>query len=186
MTKDTNQSKLTLNKFKEVYDLYYIPLCKFVLFYTKDKQLIEDTVQDVFLSLWENRDNFNAIHTKTFLFQCVKNRLFNKFRDEKNRSRLLENWFQSVIEDTILEDDKYEAEKVLNIINKAIESLPKKCREIFILHKIKNLSYKQIAEIMQVSEKTVGNQMGIALKKIRNYTRENQFLALSIISPFIF
>lgn len=76
--------------------------------------------------------------------------------------------------------ESLDTDKLLNSIEKAIESLPQKCKEIFVLNKMENLSYKKIAEAKGISIKTVENQIGIALKKIR------ELLSKNIISLLLF
>lgn len=178
--------RINLQKFREIYDLYYEPLCKFLLFYTKDAHIIEDIVQEVFLALWENRDSIEISYIKTYLFQSAKNKLLNYLRDEENRSALLEKWYREQLESRIPAEERFNTDALLKIIDKAIESLPEKCREIFILSKVENLSYKQIAELQQISLKTVENQMGIALKKIREYLALNYPSTVILLLPLFF
>lgn len=123
---------------------------------------------------------------KTYLFQSAKNKMLNHLRDEKNRSLLLEKWFEEQIQDnTMPETDRFDADELLTAVGKAIENLPQQCKEIFTLSKIENLSYKKIAEVKSISAKTVENQMGIALKKIREYLSKNfPLLATTLILLF--
>jgi RNA polymerase sigma-70 factor (ECF subfamily) len=150
-------------------------LCRFLSFYTQNAQAVEDIVQEVFLSLWENRNTVEISHIKTYLFQSARNRMLNYLRDEKNRSVLLEQWFEEQMQMRNKNSGagNFDTGKLLKSVEKAIESLPRKCKEIFILNKIEELSYKKIAETKGISIKTVENQMGIALKKIRQFLSEN-------------
>lgn len=178
-----NSISINLEVFREIYDLYYEPLCKFLLFYTKDTLVIEDIVQEVFLSLWEQRNSIKITYIKTYVFQSAKNKLLNHLRNEKNRSVLLEKWFQEQLQNQLLNKDSFEIEQVLKVVEKAIDNLPKKCQEIFVLSKTQNMTYKQISELKQISVKTVENQMGIALKKIRAFLSEYYPALLVILLP---
>lgn len=137
--------------------------------YTKDVHIIEDVVQEVFLKLWENKEEYEIEFIKTYLFRTARNKVLNLLRDNQNRELILEHWFEQQLKDATDTKDVFETEKLLAEVNCAINSLPEKCKEIFLLAKTCNFTYKQIAESKNISIKTVENQMGIALKKIRNY-----------------
>lgn len=156
------------NTFKDAYQKYYEIICRFLNYYTRDYQAIEEVVQDVFVTLWEKYEGKEITHIKTFLYNSARNRMLNYLRDKENRSVLLEKW-------ACIELEKNEAVDCVDrqlfyqLLQAAIESLPEKCKEIFILSREEQLSYKEIAQIKEISVKTVENQMGIALKKIREY-----------------
>lgn len=152
--------------FRKYYDLYYDQLCHFLNFYTQDITVIEDVVQEVYLKLWENRDEIEIQYIKTYLFHAAKNRVLNHLRDEQNRHYLLENWFNQQKQEK-QGKECYDLEQFTTLLYKAIDQLPEKCREIFLLSRQEKLTYKQIAEKLDISVKTVEAQMGIALKRIR-------------------
>lgn len=160
---------VNLYSFRQMYDLYYEQLCKYLLFYTQDSETIEDIVQEVFLSLWENKDRIEIEHPKTYLFRMARNKILNHLRDQKNRSEIMETWFKEQLENQFSDGDKFDIEQLLGAIQKAIDVLPEKCKEIFLLSKVNSFTYQQIADFKQISRKTVETQMGIALKKIREY-----------------
>lgn len=152
--------------FRKYYDLYYDQLCHFLNFYTQDITVIEDVLQEVYLKLWENRDEIEIQYIKTYLFHAAKNKVLNHLRDEQNRHYLLENWFNQQKQEK-QGKECYDLEQFTTILYKAIDQLPEKCREIFLLSRQEKLTYKQIAEKLNLSVKTVEAQMGIALKRIR-------------------
>jgi RNA polymerase sigma-70 factor (ECF subfamily) len=152
--------------FRKYYDLYYEQLCHFLNFYTQDITVIEDVLQEVFLKLWENREEIEIQYIKTYLFHAAKNRVLNHLRDEQNRHYLLKNWFDQQNQDR-QGKECFDIEQFTLLLNKAIDQLPPKCREIFLLSRQKKLTYKQIAEKLDISIKTVEAQMGIALKRIK-------------------
>lgn len=152
--------------FRKYYELYYDQLCHFLNFYTQDITIIEDVLQEVYLKLWENRDEIEIQYIKTYLFHAAKNRVLNHLRDEQNRHYLLENWFNQQQQEK-QGKECYDLEQFTTLLYKAIEQLPEKCQEIFLLSRQEKLTYKQIAEKLDISVKTVEAQMGIALKRIR-------------------
>jgi len=153
---------------EEVFHLYFDELCTFLGYYSKDTQLIEDCLQDIFLKLWEDRARVNIFHMKTYLYQAARNRVLNSLRNQLNRSAGLEKWFQ---EEMVRQhtEECVNREEFSIFYAEAIDALPDKCRQIYQYCKGAKKSYKDVAAELQVSVKTVENQMGIASKKIRSY-----------------
>ena len=154
--------------FKQVYNDFFEPVCRFLNHYSQDIQAIEDVVQDVFVALWEDCRSCEITYIKTYLYHSARNRMLNYLRDAGNRIRILEDWAQS--EDKLRKaTDCINRNRFHHLLSEAVETLPDKCRAIFILHKEVRLSYREIATKQNVSLKTVENQMTIAFRKIREY-----------------
>ena len=162
---------MDIQAFRNYYDTYYEQLCCFLNFYTHDGAVIEDVIQEVFLKLWENKDCIEITYIKTYLFRAAKN------RDEENRHQLLENWFNQQLEERKYKDC-FDMDALTKVVNQAIEQLPEKCREIFSLSRKEGLSYRQIAERLGISVKTVETQISIALKRIREILSSSAFAFL--------
>lgn len=159
---------LTENQFCEIYDLYFEELCRFLTYYTLDGYLIEEVVQDVFVKLWEDHQRFEVEYIKTYLFRSARNRMLNVLRDRNNRDVLLSSWAKE--ENYHREGvDCVDRNRFMNHLNQAIDQLPERCKETFTLKHETKLTYQEIAHIQQVSVKTVENQMGTALRRIRSY-----------------
>jgi RNA polymerase sigma-70 factor (family 1) len=154
------------NEFRRIYELYNQKLCYFLNYYTHDIQAIEEVVQDVFVKLWEERDNLNITFIKTYLYASTRNKMLNYLRNEQTRTILLERWAKMELEEKQAHDCIDRAEFFL-LLQDAIDALPLKCREIFLLSRDGKKTYKEIADEKEISIKTVEAQMGIALKKIR-------------------
>lgn len=172
---------------KQLYELLFDSLCKFLNYYTHDLALIEDTIQDVFVSLWEDRQTVDIFYVKTYLFNAARNKMLNHIRNKRVRSEILTHWATDEINKQQMRDcvDKKE---FLQIYRNAIDALPAQCREIFILSREEELSYQQIALLKRISVNTVESQMSIALKKIKHFMlshyRNNALFALLIASLF--
>lgn len=158
--------------FKDAYNDYFEIICRFLNYYTRDSQAIEEVVQDVFVTLWEEYEGREIQYIKTFLYNSARNRMLNYLRDKENRMILLEKWARIELEESEA-TDCVDREAFSQLLQAAVESLPEKCKEIFILSREEQLSYKEIAQIKDISVKTVENQMGIALKKIREYLSDH-------------
>lgn len=154
--------------FEVVYNDYFDIVCHFLNYYTHDYQAIEEVVQEIFVKLWEEYQGKEIEHIKTYLYNSARNKMLNYLRDNQNRIILLEKWAEQELEKKGT-SDCVDREHFYHLLRAAVDSLPEKCREIYILSKEEKLSYKEIAAIKNISIKTVESQMGIALKRIREY-----------------
>ncbi len=158
------------SSFKKLFTELYDPLVRFVTLYVGCSVTAEELVQDFFVGLWEKRMSLNIKSSlRSYIFTSVRNRALNYKRDNKPNQYtddILDN-----IEDEIWADvSEFENEKIDELKEKvrgAIDDLPDKCREIFLLGKENGLTYSEISEELSISKKTVENQMGIALKKLK-------------------
>lgn len=173
------KTHINIKEYKDIYLLYFDPLCKYLNFYTKDMHVIEDIVQEVFVKLWEDRMTVEISQYKAYIFKAARNKMLNYQRNELNRLLLLEKWFDEQINDKDENDEAFRVDRLVDEIFRVVDDLPLQCRDIFLLGKKENMTYKQIAEIKNISVKTVENQMSIALKKIRD--RLSLYQTLSII-----
>jgi RNA polymerase sigma-70 factor (family 1) len=154
--------------YKELFLSFYNPLLRFALTLLKSKEVAEEVVSDVFVNIWEKRKRIGSItNLKVYLFIAVKNTAFNylskqhkHFTDSVDEAGIE---FKSVYFDP--EQLMVTAEMIARI-KAAIEQLPPKCKLIFKLVKEEELKYRDVAEILGVSVKTVESQVTIAVKKI--------------------
>jgi len=165
--------------YKNLFDEFYEPLCQYALIYLSDSSTAEEVVHELFIWLWEKRESLN-IHTslKSYLFSSVRNRCFNHKRDHKIHTSF-DDIFQE-LEGEVLQDicnhEQLDLLQLQEMLKSAIDELPPKCREIFLLSRESELTYAQIAEELSVSKKTVENQMGIALKRLKEKLSPALFL----------
>ena len=161
--------KYSHEEFRGIYERYFKSLCIYLCCYTPDILAIQDVVQDVFVKLWLTG---RVKNTRAWLLEASKNLMLNRLRNDKNRSEILRRWLKesNITSESSL--DVHSLEKLLELVENAVETLPPMCREIFIMSKYKNMTYRQIACHLDKSVKTVENQMGIALRKIREYVNE--------------
>jgi len=154
--------------FRFFFEKYYTDLCNFVNIYLNDPITAEDIVQYNYVYFWNKKENIRIeTSVKSYLLKASKNKTLNYLRDEKARlviqNKLAEE-SETSYEIPVISEDNH---RLQEIVRMAVESLPKKCREIYILSKEKKLTYKEISNELGISTKTVENQMGIALKKLR-------------------
>ena len=159
---------LDKNRFKEVFKEYYNPLCNFAAGITSDRKMAQDVVQDVFTKLWDKRNELHINSSeKSYLFQAVKHRAFEILRKRKNESKLNEIEFEASY--STERDMEEQANKFMlkEFLYNSIRQLPPKCQEIFVLNKVNGLTYNEIADDLDISVKTVENQIGKAYRKLR-------------------
>ena len=151
-----------------LFKTYYSSLVKFARNILKNTEQAEDITQDVFIKIWDKRQDLENITSfKAYLFMAVRNQCFNTLKVNERKNWLddepenYENYMTNHVEANL------NAKDLNGKINEAIELLPEKCKLTFQLSRFENLSYKEIAETMNVSVKTVENQMGKALALLR-------------------
>nr|WP_319509809.1 RNA polymerase sigma-70 factor [uncultured Draconibacterium sp.] len=143
-------------------------LLQFALSFVRNQEIAEELVSDVFVKIWHKRAELPTIQNiKSYLFISVKNSCLSHLRKMKNNKIILIDEYTDFLFPMVekKDDDSIEKEQ-LKRIYKAIEELPPKCREAFTLAKINGFKHREIAEIMNISEKTVNNHLVTALKKI--------------------
>ncbi len=155
--------------FEELFRKYYPSLCRFVFPFVKDISLSEEIVQEMFIKIWDKREKININTTvKSYLYKASRNTALNFIKQKKDNISLDNTKIQYKNSD---KTDIIEYKELEKQISEAIDSLPEKCREIFCLSRHEEMTYKQIADYLEISIKTVENQMGIALRKLRSYLK---------------
>jgi RNA polymerase sigma-70 factor (family 1) len=156
---------LDKESFKYLFDQYYNPLCNYVSITFKNAVDAEDVVMDVFTHIWSTSDKIDTLQTpKSYLFKSVHNKALEKIRAKK--VEILSFDAQKIVVVDYKEenaDNFLLKEKIYN----SIRQLPKQCQLIFVKAKIDGLSYKEIAADLNLSIKTIENQMSKALKILR-------------------
>ncbi len=161
---------ITLNKeeFESLFHLYYNSLCKYLLLFTDDYNMIEDTVQSVFTKLWTDKEKVSIEYIKTYLFVSSRNRILNSIRDQQRRRDLLHDYFVNELEKEQAHDI-VDIEEFSSLVRKSIDELPPKTKEIFCLSRYSKMSYKEIALRNNISIKTVESHISKALQQISRY-----------------
>jgi len=166
--------------FELLFSIYFARLNDFAKRVVKDDMISQDIVQEVFVKVWENESKIESINLEAYLFRLVRNRCIDYIKHLK----VINNQFQA-----IQISSKYEElyridftgnepyiliEQELNTkIEKTIQSLPDRCREVFILSRIDGLKNKEIAEKLDINIKNVERHLSRALQSFhKNFTEE--------------
>lgn len=153
--------------YEKLFKQYYNPLLRFAYRYVNNETIAENIIHDVFLFLWNERNKLDfAVNIKTYLFNAVKNRCIDHLRRKKteNRYKILNIVLDIETQnpETILINKEFET-----AIKDALNDLPEKRREIFVMNRFDRLTYSEIASILNISIKTVETQMSRSLKFLR-------------------
>jgi len=163
--------------FEMVFKYYYSGLVIYADQIIKNIPVSEDIVQSVFLKLWETRQSLDIRSFRSYFIQCVKNRCIDHLR-----SCEVKNKFSQELKDyshVELQEDLWTLMELDELIQQAIDKLPPRCREIFLMSRAENLKIAEIAEKLRLSARTVETQISKALKFLR--TELAEYLALLII-----
>lgn len=154
--------------FQTLFRKHYVPIVRFIFKYVKDRDASEEIAQELFINFWENAPRLEVtISFKSYLYTSAKNHAFNYMKKYKIREKYHQLSTSAEVSDK--GHDRIDSTVFNDLIQKALDILPDKCREIFVLSKYEGLTYDEIADYMGLSKKTIENQMGIGLKKIREW-----------------
>jgi RNA polymerase sigma-70 factor (ECF subfamily) len=155
--------------FEQLFSLYCQPLIHFVRRYVHDTSIAESLLQDIFLAVWANRSQLDLTRNiKTYLYTAAKNQALKHLRHNDVERQSAEEVTLAFPHPKTPEDERQEKE-IAAAIYQAIEALPEKCRILFSMNRFDHLTYAEIAQIQEISIKTVETQMGRALKFLRQH-----------------
>lgn len=156
------------SSYKQLFKSFYLYLVRFSQAISNDRSMAEDIVSEVFMSLWKNRTRILEIEDiSLYLYTSVKNNTLKELHKKQKNVIVDLSALEFQPDDHFLLPESSVLNKELNIqIQTAIEKLPPRAKLIFRLAKEDRLPYKKIAEILDVSIKTIDNQLSVALKKL--------------------
>lgn len=160
--------------FRIFYDITYPFIYHFTHYFLPAKSDCEEVVSEVFYIIWKQRNKLESINDlKSWLYIVSRNAVYHYFKQKKQFSNISIDDLPvelsvdaSAIENKIIEDE------MLDVFNKAVAELPERCKLIFLMVREQHLKYKEIAEILSISEGTIEKQMNIATRKILSIVRK--------------
>lgn len=158
--------------FSTIFESYYRNLVVYASIFVSSIEICEDIVQSVFLRLWENRHDL-SIETsiKSYLYCSVKNKCLNELKHHKIRSN-----YEIYV--TAFNDENYDVDKIVmykdckSNLNKALEQLPEKYRQVFIMSRYYGLKYKDISSQLGVSKRTVEDRMKHSIVLLKDLMKD--------------
>lgn len=173
-----------LKAFNQVFDRYAKRLYRFAMGYLKSAENAEEIVQEVFLKIWNNREELVAHKSfDSYLFTIAKNGILNTIRKSKSEQAYL-SYAKLNPGKNVLLDQELDFKELEKAYHKAIAQLSPRRKEIFLLSREQSLSNAEIAKKMNISVKTVENQMTSALAEIRENLRSLGFSGIIFFELF--
>ena len=164
--------------FEFLFKKYYLSLARFAWRYVGSKAIAEELVQELFTNLWEKRGELDtAGSVRSFLYKSARNLSLNHLKHQGVKNKYDHQWMAQKENPEIEFRDELREQQVRNAVAKAIEELPERSKMTYKLHRYDGLTYPEIAEVMDVSVKTVESQMTRTLKILRE--------RLSWLLPFL-
>jgi RNA polymerase sigma-70 factor (ECF subfamily) len=159
-------------------------MCRYALSYLENAHLAEDVVQETFVKFWEQKKELShSPEAKFYLVTAVRNNCISALRRQNATGvQLVEDTPDThsdiLITPRQLREDATERQQK---ISEALSQLPPKCKEVFLLIKLHGMSYQQAANALDLSVKTIENQMGKAIKTLREYVKSAVVLILMLL-----
>ena len=151
--------------YNKLFVRYYSRRCYYVYRILMDKEDAEDVVQELFLTLWNNRKKIEiGENVSGYLYRMAKNLALNHIRTETNYRSVLESREEPL---SYYEENPLESEEFRLALNDCINRLPGRCKEVLLLHRVKGLKQKEIADQLSISVKTIKNQIWSSLQRLK-------------------
>ena len=175
----------TVETFEKVFHAHYKALVIYAKTILKDANEAEDIVQQVFITIWEKRTSME-VHTslKALLYKSVHNACLNKIKQQVVRSKYAADAQHN--HQKMATDDGLHRKELQKSIENAVSAMPDQCGRIFKMSRFDQLKYQEIADELGLSVKTVENQMGKALKIMKEHLKDYLPIVLLIISQHYF
>ncbi len=156
---------LTLEAYREIFNEFYVPVRNFLYFKCSDAELAEDLAQDTFVKLWENRERIDRKTVKAYLYTIAGNAAINYLKRQQLQHKFINSASDRSDRDTpafLMEMDEFQEK-----LQKVIGDMPDGSREVFLMNRIEDLKYREIAERLNISIKAVEKRMSKALQILR-------------------
>lgn len=170
---------------EKIFNAYYPYLVKTAYHVLMDEHQAKDLVQDVLFNFWAKRESLQIENgLKSYLRKSVVNRSIDQIRRKKRFGVAEEITDYNLSDNTVSKQELLETHDLQQVILAAIEQLPEKCKLIFTLSRFEDLSHNEIASQLDISKKTIENQMTKALKVVRKAVQQYKELSIFIILNF--
>lgn len=168
--------------FCELYAAYKNRLIYFAMRFLKSREYAEDIFQDAFAVVWQGRRFINPDASfSAYLYTIVRNRILNQLRDLSNQDKLREQILSQAVNYTNETKDEIIANDLRQFISRALQQLTPRQREIFQMSWERQMSHREIAEVLGISVNTVQESISISLRTLRTYLEKNSIVGADLI-----
>lgn len=167
--------------FCELYAAYKNRLIYFAMRFLKSREYAEDIFQDAFAVVWQGRRFINPDASfSAYLYTIVRNRILNQLRDLSNQDKLREQILSQAVNYTNETKDEIIANDLRQFISRALQQLTPRQREIFQMSRERQMSHREIAEVLGISVNTVQESISISLRTLRTYLEKNSIVSADL------
>jgi len=169
-----------LTAFDLLFEKYHKKLFYFAKGYLRSEEDAEDLIQEVFVKIWESRSDIKEhLSFNSFLYTITYNSILKHFRKKGREKKYVDRYAAEILKEINNTSEEVEYRNVLEKVKKYVDQLPEKRKEIFVMSRFEGYKNTEIAQKLNISKKTVENQIYQALKYLRAHlNKEGFFLAL--------
>ncbi|GAB3986149.1 RNA polymerase sigma-70 factor [Spirosoma daeguense] len=157
--------------FREIYLRYWKKLYAVARRKVESQDAVEELLQDIFLKLWERRGELRIERLDAYLFTAVRYAAINHIKSTMIQEKYAEYAYAHMPEASSATEEQMELDELMTVVEKQLNDLPEKTREIFKLNRLEYQSVKQISSHLNVPERTVEYHLSQAIKTLRTYLR---------------
>jgi RNA polymerase sigma-70 factor (ECF subfamily) len=163
-----------IREFERLFVKYYEPLCQHASKILKDIDTAEDIVQEFFYNFWKNRETFSPkLSLNAYLYHSIRNNALHHLEHMAVREKYAEQMIGEFKDEIPLEEQQeVEMKELGTVINATLQQMPERCALVFRMNRFEGKKYREIAEILSISVKTVEADMGKALQLFRKTLKE--------------
>ncbi|QQT24276.1 sigma-70 family RNA polymerase sigma factor [Sphingobacterium spiritivorum] len=162
----SNQTLISIPEFELIFEKWNKKVYQYALSKTSSAFIAEETVQRVFIKLWDNLFHKNiAVDIEAQIFCIARTTLLDVVKEERKRQIIVE--IRHMQDEVPTPSELYRLKEMNVNYKRAVERMPASRREVFLLSRLENLSYKEIADRLSISPKTVENHIALALKALK-------------------
>ncbi len=163
-----------IREFERLFGKYYGPLCQHANKIVQDMDIAEDIVQEFFYNFWKNRESFSPkISLNAYLYQSIQNNALLHLKHLKVREIYAEHVYGEIRDSVSAEiQEGIEIRELRKVVDATLQQMPERCAKVFSLNRFEGKKYREIAEILSISIKTVEADMGKALQLFRKSLKE--------------
>lgn len=173
------------DRFKERFQKHYSRLCHIAYGYVANRDDSEDIVQELFINVWnKGKDELPENEFVPYMNMAVRNSCISFLRGKQDAALSIDD---HVGEASLVASEEHDENRLHpdEVLENALSSLPPRCKEVFLMAKLRNMKYREIANELNLSEKTIENQMTKAIRLLREYVSQKGVLLFTIIVAMV-
>ncbi|WP_461092310.1 RNA polymerase sigma-70 factor [Spirosoma gilvum] len=171
--------------FRTIYQRYWKKLYSIARRKIESIEVVEEIVQDIFLKLWERRGTLRIEQLEAYLVTAVRYAAINHIKSMIIHGKYADyavDFFSEAVNTT---DEQLELNELMRVVEKQLNDLPDKTRQIFQLNRLEHQSIKEISSQLKVPERTVEYHLSLAIKSLRVYLRDYLSVVICILSSWL-